>query len=195
LQLWGPPRDSREAMWGAANGTNPLRRRRFDLLVALHTARLEAVARQLCREPATAADLVQDTFERAWRRFDSLRDDDRARAWLVRIMQRIWLDKLRRPPREVPIEDTHDAPAITDEPSRWEHVTIEEIRHAIEQLPERFRTVAVLHDIDGKTYREIAEHLKIPYATAATRLYRAHQRIKQLVLGSADGGDDDEDGP
>jgi RNA polymerase sigma-70 factor (ECF subfamily) len=178
-------------MWGAGNATNTLRRVRFDALMAEHTPTLLVVARRMCREdPAAAADLVQDTLERAWRRFDSLQNDDCARPWLVKIMRHLWLDHVRRRRPEVPIEDAEETIVpVADEPSRWERVTIEDIRQQIELLPEPFRTVAVLHDIDGKTYREISDHLKIPYATAATRLHRAHQRIKELVLGLADDED------
>jgi len=170
-------------MWGA---TNAARRERFDALVALHTPTLTVVARKLCREPSTVLDLLQETFFRAWRRFDSLQDDSRARAWLVQIMKNIWFDQLRRRHNEVPIEEAGEPPAVVDEPTAWERVTIDDLRRAIEQLEEPFRSVAVLHDVDGLSYREIATRLDIPYATAATRLHRAHQKIKQLVLGTLD---------
>lgn len=191
MRLWGATRDSRRPMWGAGNASNALRRARFDALMALHTPTLLVVARRMCREvPATAADLVQDTLERAWRRFDSLHSDESARPWLIKIMRHLWLDQVRRRRPEVPIDEAEETVVpVEDEPSPWERVTIEDIRQQIERLPEPFRTVAVLHDIDGKTYREIADHLKIPYATAATRLHRAHQKIKELVLGLADDED------
>lgn len=192
MRLRGATRDSGRPMWGAGDATNTLRRVRFDALMAQHTPTLIVVARRMCREDAAAAaDLVQDSLERAWRRFDSLQNDGCARPWLIKIMRHLWLDQVRRRRTEVPIEDAEETiMPVADEPSRWERVTIEDIRQQIELLPEPFRTVAVLHDIDGKTYREIAALLKIPYATAATRLHRAHHRIKELVLGLAD---DDED--
>ena len=124
---------------------------------------------------------------RAWSRFDSLQDDNRARAWLVQIMKNIWLDQLRRRRDEVSIDVVVEpAAAVEDEPSRWDGVTLDDIRRAIDQLDEPFRSVAVLHDIDGLSYRDIATRLDIPYATAATRLHRAHHKIKQLVLGQLD---------
>jgi RNA polymerase sigma-70 factor (ECF subfamily) len=172
-------------MWGAP------RRARFDELVTLHTPALTMVARRCCREPFSANDLLQETLLRAWLRFDSLQDESRARAWLVQIMKNIWLDQLRRRRNEVPIDQTAEpaAPPV-DEPSRWEGVTLEDIRDAIAQLEEPFRSVAVLHDVDGLSYRDIAARLEIPYATAATRLHRAHQKIKQLVLGKLDHEED-----
>jgi RNA polymerase sigma-70 factor, ECF subfamily len=168
-------------MWAAP------RRARFDELVALHSPALTVVARRCCREPGSAKDLLQETFLRAWSRFDSLQDDNRARAWLVQIMKNIWLDQLRRRRDEVSIDVVAEpAAAVADEPSRWDGVTLDDIRRAIEQLDEPFRSVAVLHDVDGLSYRDIAARLDIPYATAATRLHRAHHKIKQLVLGKLD---------
>jgi RNA polymerase sigma-70 factor, ECF subfamily len=168
-------------MWGAS------RRARFDEIVALHTTALTVVARRCCRDPFTAKDLLQDTFLRAWQRFDSLQDENRARGWLVQIMKNLWLDQLRRRRNEVSMEEAAEpAAVIEDEPSRWAGVTLDDIRRAIDQLEEPFRSVAVLHDIDGLSYRDIAARLDIPYATAATRLHRAHQKIKQLVLGKLD---------
>lgn len=172
-------------MWGAS------RRARFDELVALHTPALTVVARRCYHEPFSAKDLLQETFLRAWLRFDSLQDEARARAWLVQIMKHIWLDQLRRRRPEVSIEDAAEpAVAVDDEPSRWDGVTLDDIHRAIEQLEEPFRSVAVLHDVDGLSYRDIAARLDIPYATAATRLHRAHQKIKQLVLGKLDHPED-----
>jgi RNA polymerase sigma-70 factor (ECF subfamily) len=135
-----------------------------------------------------AADLVQDTLERAWRHIDSLQDEGCARAWLVRIMRNTWLDHLRRRRPEVSIEETHEPSApVADEPSWWEKVTPDDLRGAIEQLKEPFRSVAVLHDLDGCSYKEIAQKLDIPNATAATRLHRAHARIRELLRSKLGG--------
>jgi RNA polymerase sigma-70 factor (ECF subfamily) len=168
-------------MWGAS------RRARFDELVALHTPALTVVARKCCRDPASAGDLLQETLLRAWLRFDSLRDESRARGWLVQIMKHLWLDQIRRRRNEVPLTSAlENAPDPVEESSRWEGVTLDDIHRAIDQLKEPFRSVAVLHDVEGLSYQDIAARLSIPYATAATRLHRAHQKIKQLVLGKLD---------
>jgi RNA polymerase sigma-70 factor (ECF subfamily) len=183
LRLRGSPRDSARPMWGANNAANA-KRARFDALVAPHTATLDILAWRFCRDRAAAADLVQDTLERAWRRFESLQDTQRARAWLIQIMRHLWLDRLRRRRTEVPIDEVAEPAMATPEaPSAWEHVTLDDIHRAIQQLREPFRAVAVLHDVDGLSYREIAARLDIPYNTAATRLHRAHQELKKLVLG------------
>jgi RNA polymerase sigma-70 factor (ECF subfamily) len=167
---------------GGPDGPDATRRARFDKLVVVHAATLDVVARKLCGS-GNAADLVQDAFERAWRSFDSLHDDASARAWLVRILRNAWFDQLRRRHVDVVQIDEIDEPAAapSDEPARWERISLNDVRDAIEQLEEPFRTVAVLHDIDGLSYSDIAMRLQIRYATAATRLHRAHARMRELL--------------
>jgi len=163
------------------------RRARFLALIGAYTPVLESIARRLCGHPQTAADLVQDTLERAWRRFDSLRDAGSARGWLLRILRNAWVDEQRRRRPEISLDQGHEPPAAAaDEPAWWERITIEELRGAIEQLAEPYRTVAALHDLGGHTYREVATLLGIPSATAATRLHRAHGRIRALLQRERD---------
>jgi RNA polymerase sigma-70 factor, ECF subfamily len=169
------------------------KRARFLALVAVHTPTLEVVARRHCREPAAAADLVQDTLERAWRRIDSLHAEE-TRAWLLRVMRNTWIDQLRRRRVEVPMDEAPEpraavGAAADDELSWRERVTLDDVRQAIEQLEEPYRSVARLHDLEGHSYRDIAQRLAIPNATAATRLHRAHSRIRALLqrkLGPAE---------
>lgn len=176
--------------WGGAEPADAARRVRFDALVATHGAALSAAARRACRDPALAADLVQDTLERAWRKLDQLEDDERARGWLVRILRNAWIDHVRRRRGELPMDEVPEpAAAAAEEPSRWEGVTVEHVRAAIEALPEPFRSVAILHDLDGLSYDEIGARLGIPYATAATRLHRAHRKLRELLADRlAEGG-------
>lgn len=166
---------------------------RFADLIHVHVPMLEGVARKLELDAAAAADLVQDTLERAWRHFDTLQDAERARPWLMRILRNTWADRVRRRRPEVPIDETHEpavaAMAAGDELSWWQRVTLDDIRRAIAQLQEPFRSVAELGDLGGHSYREIARRLAIPNATAASRLHRAHCRIRALLqreLGAAE---------
>ena len=164
------------------------RRRRFAELTGEHSAALKAVAYRCCfRDRAAAEDLVQDTLERAWRRIDSLQDESRIRPWLIRIMRNCWID-VHRKPKDLPISDALQSvadaleqPVLDDEPSAWQRVTIDDFYSAIEQLVEPYRSVAILHDIDRIPNAEIAKRLGIPYATVASRLHRAHKRLKTLL--------------
>jgi RNA polymerase sigma-70 factor, ECF subfamily len=178
-------------MRGDSSGdASTAKRARFEEMIAVHTPILQVVARRLCREPSVAADLLQDTLERAWRHFDSLQDEARARGWLVRILRNTWLDQVRRRRKEVPMDEVPEPSApVSDEPSWWEGVTIEDLRQAIDQLREPFRSAAVLHDLDGHTYREMAAILGIPGATAATRLHRAHVKIREMLRSKLGAGE------
>jgi RNA polymerase sigma-70 factor (ECF subfamily) len=172
---------------GGPDGPDATRRARFDKLVVVHGATLDVVARRLCGA-GHASDLVQDTFERAWRSFDALHDDACARGWLVRILRNAWVDQLRRRHLDiVQLGDLAEPAALSEEPSRWERIGLDDVRLAIDTLDEPFRTVAVLHDIDGLSYSEIATRLQIRYQTAATRLHRAHTRMRELLRPKLEG--------
>jgi RNA polymerase sigma factor (sigma-70 family) len=165
------------------------RQARFLALIGAHRLALDAVAHRLCREPAAAADLVQDTLERVWRRLDSLHDGGSVRGWLVQVMRNVWIDQLRRRRIEVPLEDLGDPPAaVDDEPPWWMQITADDLRAAIAQLDEPYRSTAALHVLGGHSYREIAQRLEIPNATAATRLHRAHRRLRALLLHQLEHG-------
>jgi RNA polymerase sigma-70 factor (ECF subfamily) len=167
----------------SADAAAATRRARFAALIGAHGSVLETVARMSCRERAAAADLVQDTLERAWRHFDSLHDEGCACAWLVRIMRNAWLDQLRRRRAEVPLEDADEPPAAAaDEPAWWELLSLEDVRQIIEQLEEPYRSIVILRDVQGRSYREIARLLEIPTATAATRLHRARRQVRALLM-------------
>ncbi len=166
-------------------------RARFEQLIGPHAATMDTLARRLCRSHAEASDLVQDTYERAWRNLASLKDDRSARAWLLQIMRNCYFDGVRRKHPEVATADVPEIPAQPDEaPARWERVTTADLRRAIEKLPEPARSVCILHDVDGLSNDQICTKLGIPYTTAATRLHRAHQRLKQLLEVDLGLGDD-----
>jgi RNA polymerase sigma-70 factor (ECF subfamily) len=159
----------------------------FERIIARHRGALEAVARKLCRNAADASDLFQDTCERALRSIASLKNEDSARAWLVKILRNRHFDRCRSPWKVLSVESPPEPP-VPDEPSPWERVTIEDLHRAIEALSEPFRSVAILHDVDGLSNDEIAQKLGVPYGTVATRLHRAHERVKEflrpVLLGS-----------
>ncbi len=157
-------------------------------MVEDHRRTIESVARNLCRGGADASDLVQDTYERAWRNLASLRDDARARAWLTRILRRCFIDRCRRRRREVAVAALPDRPdtASIERTPAWERVTVEDLRRALARLDEPFRSVAILHDLDGLSCAAISRSLGIAYATVATRLHRAHLRVRHMLKRELD---------
>ncbi len=160
---------------------------RFDDMVQ-HYPILLATARRLCRTSFDANDLVQDTFERAWKNFDRLRPGTNARAWLLTILTNLFVDQLRRVKREPRRESIDDlplaAPDTAPEPEplkSWEAVTPAELHQAITQLSEKLRVVYRMHCIEGADYAFIAEELGIPKNTVGTRLLSARQKLRELL--------------
>jgi RNA polymerase sigma-70 factor (ECF subfamily) len=172
-------------MDGATVGGNEdLRRRRFTRLTAEHRPTLYAIALKLChRERAIADDLVQDAYERAWKNLESLQDDSKVRAWLVRILQNCWFDICRKHAPDVLMAEVPEIRMEADKPSAWERITVDDFHGAIDQLEEPYRSVVIMHDVDHLTNSAIAQQLAIPYATVATRLHRAHRQLKDLLRG------------
>jgi RNA polymerase sigma-70 factor (ECF subfamily) len=160
------------------------RRDRFDQATAKHREVLHRVAMRCCvHNRAVADDLVQDTYERAWKRFDSLQDLGRALPWLIRILHNCWIDVCRKSARNtvLSVAEVPEHPHTVDEPSPWQTVTIDDFHRALEQLREPYRSVAILHDVDHLSNADIAQRLAIPYATVASRLHRAHRRLQELL--------------
>jgi RNA polymerase sigma-70 factor (ECF subfamily) len=169
-------------------------RRRFEEFARNHQAALEAFAGKLCGHPADARDLVQDTFERALRGFDSLADGTHERAWLFTILHHLFIDRCRRRTRE-PAMQTLDpeAPELAQpdpepEPQSapaWTQLSLQDVRAALAELDEGFRTVYQLHAIEGHGYSVIAERLGIPVNTVGTRLARARKKLRAILARRA----------
>jgi RNA polymerase sigma-70 factor (ECF subfamily) len=164
--------------------TEQARRKRFADLTARHRGMLLGVAmRCCCRDRAVADDLVQDTLERAWKRFDALLDETRVVPWLVTILHHCWIDVCRKNLRskQLSMDDVPELPIVVEELSPWQQVTVDDYHRAIDQLHEPYRSVAILHDIDRLSNADIARRLAIPYATVATRLHRARKLLQELL--------------
>jgi RNA polymerase sigma-70 factor (ECF subfamily) len=178
-------RDARDRMDMEASRSDDVRQARFAQLTRSHHAVLRGVAMRCCsRDRAAADDLIQDMYERAWRNFASLQDETRVLPWLVTILRNCWIDVCRKRIWVVPMAEVPEQPLSIDELSQWQRITIEDFHRAIDKLPEPYRSVAILHDVDRLSNAEIAQRLAIPYATVATRLHRAHKQLQQLLRGT-----------
>jgi RNA polymerase sigma-70 factor (ECF subfamily) len=159
-----------------------MRRERFAQLTGASRAILHAVAMRYCsRDSAAADDLLQDTFERAWRSLESLQDTSKAVPWLVTIMRNCWIDACRKRARHREVFEVPEQTTSTDEPSRWQRVTVDDFHRAVEQLAEPYHSAVIMHDIDRLSNREISQRLGVPYATVATRVHRAHRKLESLL--------------
>jgi RNA polymerase sigma-70 factor (ECF subfamily) len=161
--------------------------------------RAYTMALQLTRNPSDAEDLVQETFVKAWRGFDSYMPGRPFLNWLLRIMQRAYLDSKRRenPIRkaeslnsmvspsdgevqELPIPD--GGPGPDEELLQMEFKR--ELAKALEQLPEVYRSAITLCDLDGLTYAEIADLQDTTIGTVRSRIHRGRRLLREIIQKS-----------
>ena len=166
--------------------------RSFEEIVMPHIDAAFNYARWLTKSDADAQDFVQDAFVRALRFFSSLRDDD-ARAWLLTIVRNTWYGRFPR--RAVPgvtvADENPDERAggeMDPEAQLIQQQTVDKVRGAIESLPADFREVVVLRELEGLSYKEIADVVGIPIGTVMSRLARARERLMGLLVDDAGGG-------
>lgn len=163
----------------------------FDRLAFAHFRELRRVALRVCEDRETADDLVQETYLRAWRSFDKFEPGTNCRAWLYRIFFYVRSEYYRSQSRK-PLVFSLDYVKESTLPAHTStslEVTLEEIRLAFKELPEPFRIAVLLSDVEGLTYREIAEVLNVPLGTVMSRLSRGRRmlRAKLAKLSSKSG--------
>lgn len=141
------------------------------------------VAYSVLRQRQDAEDVAQDAFIKAHRGFAQLRDRDRFRAWLVRMVWRMALDRRRgdrrREAREQVVPEAPTVPTSEDELIAGERSTA--LWRAIDQLPEKLRVAIVLSVIDGHDIREVASLLGVPEGTVKSRLFLARKQLQELL--------------
>lgn len=144
--------------------------------------RLRRYARAMLGDRASADDLVQDTLERAWRRFAQWQAGSDLRAWLFSIMHNLRVDQLRRPslPSE-PLDD--DACAVPTRPTQSDRLEVVDLESALAQLPDEQRAVLLLVAVEEMSYAEVAAALGIPLGTVMSRLARGRERLRRIMEG------------
>ncbi len=168
----------------------------YEILLRLHTGRMLAVARRFLSSEEDARDAVQEAFVSAFRAIDRFEGEARLSTWLHRIVVNACLMKLRsrrRKPEES-IEDLlprfRENGHLADLPSGWREgadALLERdetrglVRAAIERLPEAYRTVLLLRDIEEYDTEQAALALGLTRAAVKTRLHRARQALRQLL--------------
>ncbi len=159
-----------------------------------HLDSLYRTALRLTGERAHAEDLVQDTMLKAHRAWHQFRPGTNARAWLLTILRNTFINdyrKRQRAGREVDLEQVEplavfQAVADTDpEGTFFQQIVDERVVQALDALPLDFREVVVLSDVEGLSYGEIAELLKIPLGTVKSRLFRARRQMQSELYAHA----------
>jgi RNA polymerase sigma-70 factor (ECF subfamily) len=163
-----------------------------------YAPQLYSAALRMTRNQADAEDLVQETYLRAYRGFDSFTDGTNLRAWLYRILTNTYINTYRarqRRPTETDLEDVEDMYLYrrlasldsvlanrSAEDQLFDLLTDDEVKRALEELPENFRLPVLLADVEGFSYKEIAEMLDIPIGTVMSRLHRGRKAMQKSLF-------------
>ncbi|HEX6238221.1 MAG TPA: sigma-70 family RNA polymerase sigma factor [Acidimicrobiales bacterium] len=158
---------------------------------------LYAAAMRMTRNPADAEDLVQETYLRAYRGFGGFEEGTNLKAWLYRILTNTYINSYRakkRRPDETDLEEVEDLylyrriggleaamAGRSAEEELLDRFTDTEVKEALESLPENFRLAVLLADVEGFSYKEIAEILDIPIGTVMSRLHRGRKALQQRL--------------
>ena len=166
------------------------RRDLFEREGLVHLPELLRVCTRLVGDRTLAEDLVQETFLQGWRSFPRYRAGSNCRAWLYRILFLVLADYRRRTARAPSLTSLNDADedgsrdqAACSTPAT---VTVAEVRDAFDRLPDAFRLVVMLADVEEHSYREIAEALGIPIGTVMSRLSRARRMLRRELSTGRD---------
>lgn len=177
------------------NTNDPARRSRFETEVLPHLDALHRTALRLTRSEADADDLVQDAVLKAYRFFDHYEPGTNVRAWLLKILTNVFFSKFRRNTLDNEMKALGEGDPVADgwisaasmgprrDPERiMERPLLEaSVSRALAEIPEDFRAVLILVDIEGLTYREVAESVGCPIGTVMSRLHRARRAVAQRL--------------
>lgn len=153
-------------------------------MVEAYSGDLYRYAYWLCFDRHTAEDLVQETFARAWRSLDGLRDDKAAKAWLMTTLRR---ENARRFERELPAMVDLAADLLGDpHPGYDTRTEAFALRRALAELPEDYREPLLLQVIGGYDGNEIATLMGLSHGAVMTRLFRARQKLRSLLEDEAE---------
>jgi RNA polymerase sigma-70 factor, ECF subfamily len=162
---------------------------------------LYSAALRMTRNPADAEDLVQETYLKAYRGFGGFTEGTNLKAWLYRILTNAYINRYRakqRRPDESDVEDVEDfylyrriggleqaRAGRSAEDELMDLLTESEVKGAVEALPEQFRMAVLLADVEGFSYKEIAEILDVPIGTVMSRLHRGRKALQKELYDFA----------
>jgi RNA polymerase sigma-70 factor (ECF subfamily) len=165
----------------------------MEFMQPLYTAAL-----RMTRNPSDAEDLVQETYLRAYRAYESFEEGTNLRAWLYRILTNTFINSYRSKKRRPEISDVEDIEDLylykrlgastsgdqgrSAEEELFEHITDSQVKEAIEALPEQFRMAVLLADVEGFSYKEISEMLDVPIGTVMSRIHRGRKALQKALL-------------
>lgn len=145
----------------------------FGSRAASAQGRMYRIARSYLRGEHDCLDAVSEAICKAWQRLPTLRNEQTFDTWLTRILIRECINIQRRQKRMVPVETLPEEP---EQPS-----DNQELRWALDALPQKMRTVTVLHYMEGYDVAEVARVLHVPRGTVSSRLFEARKQLKRLL--------------
>ena len=132
-----------------------------------------------------AEDLTQEAFMRAFRFFGRFRPDTNFKSWILKIMRNIYITNIKKNRNIIEIPKTSEQYATLDqnlEDRMIDEIRENQVREAIQLLPDDFKEVIILCDIEGMTYEDIAKVVKIPVGTVRSRLHRGRLLLKERLI-------------
>lgn len=174
------------------------RSKRFERDALQYMNQLYAAALRYTRNPEDAQDLVQDTYIKAYNSFHQFEPGTNLKAWLYRVLTTTFINTYRKDQRrpqtsDSELEDWQIAEAsshTSDQGKSTEDVVLEnlpdsDIKNALAQIPEEFRMAVYLADVEGFSYKEIAEIVGVPAGTVMSRLHRGRKQLREKLTDYA----------
>ena len=175
-----------------------IKRKEFEAQALPHMDALYRTALRLAKNQSDAEDLVQEAFAKAYRFWDKFELGSNCRAWLFKIMTNIFINEYRsksRSPLQANIDDIDDnylygqlaSSEMTENPEQtlFSKLFDDDVKKAIENLPDDFRLVAVLSFLEGFSYQEIAEIADLQLGTVKSRLHRGRKLLQKQLFDYA----------
>jgi len=174
------------------------RKKRFERDALQYMNQLYAAAMRYTKNPEDAQDLVQDTYAKAYTSFHQFEPGTNLKAWLYRVLTTTFINTYRKDQRrpqtsDSELEDWQIAEAsshTSDQGKSTEDVVLEnlpdsDIKNALAEIPEEFRMAVFLADVEGFSYKEIAEIVGVPAGTVMSRLHRGRKQLREKLIDYA----------